>query len=92
MLRDYLVDWKKPEDVAVFLVRARTIIFMGISVFALLQLLEIGNFYPVIGILLILGIGCEFLRFWIAKKKFAIFSLILLIYCFVLAIIMFFFV
>jgi len=92
LLRDYKVDWKKPEDVAIFLVRVRNVIFMVLAGFALLQLLELGNFYPIIAILLILGMVCEFLRFWKGKKKFAIVSLILIIYCVVLAVIMFFFI
>ena len=88
--KDYQVDWKNPEDVAVFLLRVRNGLFIVLSGVAALQLMEVGNFYPVIAILVILAMICEAFRMWKGKKKAAIFSMILLAYCSVLMIIMFF--
>ena len=90
MRKDYQVDWKNPDDVALFLVRVRNALFIVLSGVAALQLMEVGNFYPIIGILVILAMICEVFRMWKGKKKAAIFSIILLIYCAVLMFIMFF--
>ena len=90
MRKDYQVNWKNPEDVAIFLLRVRNALFIVLSGVAVLQLMEVGNFYPVIGILVIITMICEVFRMWKGKKKAAIFSIILLAYCAVLMIIMFF--